>query len=198
MEKLIGGTLIGALVGVLLSMLLALFGIHNAEWFLALGTVMGAFVGLLIMNEAEQPDGHGHNAHDAHGHADAHADADHGQADHADGGHGSHHGPVVDPAVAALQQERHERQRAAVAKAQDQVVTIFQDPSFKRAIASAVVGAFLILPFAVLLLIMGINKILWWVAAGAVMGAFIGLLKAVEDEQPQMAEAGHGGDTAHH
>ena len=189
MEKLIGGTIIGALAGVFLSMFLSLFGIHQAEWFLALGTVVGVFIGLLLMNEDEQPD--------THGHADSHASAEHDQ----DHGHGGHHRAAVDPAKAALQKERHERQRAAVARMQDQVLAVFQDPSFKKALASAVVGAFLVLPFAVLLLIMGIigiNKIVWWVAAGAVIGAFIGLLKAVEDEQPHMTEAGHGGDTAHH
>lgn len=183
MEKLIGGTIIGALGGVFLSMFLALFGIHQAEWFLALGTVVGVFIGLLLMNEEEQLD--------THGHADSHASAEHAQD------HGDHHGATIDPAKAALQQERHERQRAVVAQIQNQVVAVVQDPSFKRAIASAVAGAFLILPFAVLLLIMGINKMLWWVAAGAVMGAFIGLLKAAEDEQPHIAEAGHGEDAAH-
>lgn len=186
MEKLIGGTIIGALAGVFLSMFLSLFGIHQAEWFLALGTVVGVFIGLLLMNEEEQPD--------AHGHADSHAVSD-------ANGHGDHHGAAIDPAKAALQKERHERQRAAVAQVQDQVLAVVQDPSFKKAMASAVVGAFLVLPFAVLLLIIGIigiNKIVWWLAAGAVIGAFIGLLKAVEDEQPHMTEAGHGGDAAQH
>ena len=197
MEKLIGGTIIGALAGVFLSMILSVFGIHQAEWFVALGTVVGVFIGLLVLNEEEQADTHGHvesHASTEHGHAPAHAPA-HGHADH--------HGAAIDPAEAARQQERHERQRAAVARVQDQVVAIVQDPSFKRAMASGVVGAFLILPFAVLLLIsgiIGVTTILWWIAAGAVVGAFIGLLKAVEDEQPhlaEMAEAEHGGEAGH-
>lgn len=185
MEKLIGGTIIGALAGVALSMFLSVFGIHQAEWFVALGTVVGVFVGLLMLNEEGQSD--------VHGQAESHPSTGHD--------HSHDHGAAIDPAKAALQQERHERQRAAVARVQAQVVALVQAPSFKKAMASAVVGTFLILPFAVLLLIIGIigiNKILWWIAAGAVVGAFIGLLKAVEDEQPYLAEAKHGGNVGHH
>ena len=54
------------------------------------------------------------------------------------------------------------------------------------------------MPFAILLLLMGINKLLWWISAGAVVGAFIGLLKAVEEEQPQLASAEHDAQEAHH
>ena len=32
MEKLIGGTIIGALAGLLLSIILVPFGVHQAEW----------------------------------------------------------------------------------------------------------------------------------------------------------------------
>lgn len=187
MEKLIGGTIIGALAGVFLSMFLSVFGIHQAEWFVALGTVVGVFIGLLMLNEEEPSDAH----------AESHTSAEHDHGHDHDG----HHGAASDPAEAALQKERHERQRAAVAWMQAQVVALVQDPSFKKAIASAVVGTFLILPFAVLLLIIGIigiNKILWWIAAGAVVGVFIGLLKAAEDEQPYLAEAEHAGNAGHH
>ena len=67
MEKLVGGTIIGALAGVLLSVILVPFGVHQAEWFLALGTVVGIFIGLLLMNEEEQPDGYA-DAHTAQVH----------------------------------------------------------------------------------------------------------------------------------
>ncbi len=183
MEKLIGGTIIGALAGLLLSIILVPFGVYQAEGFLALGTVVGIFVGLLLMNKEEQPDPHA----DAHGHnAQAHDS------------HADHHATPVDAEKAAKQKEREERQRAAVVRMQDTVTAVAQDHAFKKAIASAIVGAFLIMPFAILLLLMGIDKLLWWISAGAVIGAFIGLLKAVEEEQPQLVSAGHDGEEAHH
>jgi uncharacterized membrane protein len=198
MEKLIDGTIIGALAGVLLSIVLIPFGVHQAEWFLALGTVVGLFVGLLLMNEEEQPDGHadGHTAVHADGHSGtpAHVAQLHDSHD----SHGDHHAAPVDPEKTAKQKEREERQRAAVMRMQNSVVTVVQDHAFKKAIASAIVGAFLIMPFAILLLLLGIDKVLWWISAGAVVGAFIGLLKAVEEEQPQLASAGHDGEEAHH
>ena len=187
MEKLIGGTIIGALAGLLLSIILVPFGVHQAEGLLALGTVVGVFVGLLLMNEEEQPDGH----------ADGHADT-HGHTAQAHDSHADHHATPVDAEKAAKQKEREERQRAAVVRMQDTVTAVAQDHAFKKAIASAIVGAFLIMPFAILLLLMGINKLLWWISAGAVIGAFIGLLKAVEEEQPQLASAEHDGEEAHH
>lgn len=54
MEKLIGGTIIGALASVLFSIVLIPLGVHQAEWFLALGTAVGLFVGPLLMIEEEQ------------------------------------------------------------------------------------------------------------------------------------------------
>ena len=187
MEKLIGGTIIGALAGVLLSIVLVPFGVHQAEWFLALGTVFGIFVGLLLMNKAEQPDGH----------ADAHPDP-HAHAAQAHDSHADHHSAPVDAEKAARQKEREERQRAAVIRIQDTITAVVQDHAFQKAIACAIVGAFLVMPFAILLLLMGINKVVWWLSAGAVVGAFIGLLKAVEEEQPQLANAGHDAEEAHH
>ena len=183
MEKLVGGTIIGALAGLLLSVILVPFGVHQAEWFLALGTVVGTFIGLLLMNEEEQPDGY----------ADAHA-----AQVHASHGDPQQHTARVDMEKAAKHKEREERQRAAVARLQDTVLTVVQDDACKKATASAIVGVFLVMPFAILLLLMGINKLLWWISAGAVVGAFIGLLKAVEEEQPQLASAGHDAQEAHH
>jgi uncharacterized membrane protein len=187
MERLIGGTIIGALAGVLLSIALVPFGVHQAEWFLALGTVFGIFVGLLLMNEAKQPDGH----------TDVHTDP-HAHTAQAHDSHADHHSAPVDAEKAAKRKEREERQRAAVMRMQDMIAAVIQDHAFKKAIACAIVGAFLVMPFAILLLLMGINKVLWWVSAGAVVGAFIGLLKAVEEEQPQLANAGNDAEEAHH
>ena len=191
MEKLIGGTIIGALAGILLSLVLIPFGVHQAEWFLALGTVVGLFIGLLLMNEEEQPDGH------SGGHTDVHADT-HSHATQVHDSHADRHAAPIDAEKAAKQKEREERQRAAVVRLQDAVAAVVQDHAFKKAIASAIVGAFLIMPFAILLLLMGINKLLWWISAGIVIGAFIGLLKAVEEERPQLLSAGNGEEGGYH
>ena len=198
MEKLIGGTIIGALAGVLLSIILVPFGVHQAEWFLALGTVVGIFIGLLLMNEEEQLGAHAEGHADGHSDGYANAPAHVAQLHDSHDSHGDHHAAPVDAEKAAKQKEREERQRAAVMRLQDSVLTVVQDHAFKKAIASAIVGAFLVMPFAILLLLMGINKVVWWISAGAVVGAFIGLLKAVEEEQPHMASAGHAEEGGHH
>lgn len=184
MEKLIGATIIGALTGVLLSIILIPFSVHQAEWFLALGTVVSLFVGLLLMHEEERFDGHseGNPPVPTYPPGKASPTPNSRSVDHA--------GPV-DTEGATEKRECEERQRVAVGRLQDSLVTVAQNPAFKKAIASAIVGTFLIMPFAILLLLMGINKLLWWISAGAVIGAFIGLLIAAEDEQPQLPGAAH-------
>ena len=63
-DKIIWGALIGALTGMLVSLLLLPFGVHRAEWVMAVCSVLGIFIGLLKIADAEGQETHKEDLHD--------------------------------------------------------------------------------------------------------------------------------------
>ena len=52
-DKIIWGVLIGALTGMLISLVLLPFGVRRAEWMMSAGAMLGVFIGLLKIADAE-------------------------------------------------------------------------------------------------------------------------------------------------